>query len=181
MSSNCDNTCNTDPCEQYDNCGCLNPTTFGCVTHDQDALPCLGVENGEDGASVLQKVEDAVCALQENEGKVLINGDDTCPEYLFDKLAEGTNISFQISGTGCDRVLTIHAVEGGEPVDVNVAVTENDTTTGFLNDKLATGTYLTKNILNPAANEQLEIDVVPETLISADSGNQLVLGDDGGR
>lgn len=178
--SNCDNTnpCNTDPCEQYEDCGCLNPTTTGCVTQET-AIECLDIEAGEDLASGLTKIGDKICALEEDKGKVLINGDDTCPEYLFDKLAEGTNISFQISGTGCDRVLTIHAVEGGVPVDVNVSVTENDTTTGYLDEKIETGTYLTKQILNPAGDEQLEIDLVPATLISADAGNQLVLGTDG--
>lgn len=177
--------CNdNDPCiecpDPYDNCGCTNPNTFGCTTYDGTSLPCLDITNGENGKDILGKVEVAVCALQEDKGKVLIDGTDTCPEYLFDKLEEGLNISFSITGTGCDRKLVINAVDGGTPIDINAKVTSNDTTTGYLDQKITTGTYLTKSINNPAANENLEIDVVPETLISTDSGNQLVLGDDGG-
>lgn len=176
---NC-NTCNSDPCNQYDNCGCVNPTTFDCVTYAGDTLPCLGVVDGEGGESVLEKIEEKVCDLQSNKGKVLVDGTDTCPEYLFDKLGEGTNISFQITGTGCDRKITIHAVEGGVPVDVNAKVTSNDTTSGYLDSKITTGTYLFKTINNPGANENLEIDVDPVQLISGDSGNQIVIGSDGG-
>lgn len=176
--STCNDPC--DPCPSpYDNCGCPNPTTFGCVTYQGTALECTEIANGENGDDILAKIDAAVCALQENEGKVLIDGDDTCPEYLFDKLAEGTNISFQITGTGCDRVLTIHAIEGGVPVDVNVSVTSNDTTTGYLYDKIDPGTYMTKSVLLPAGNEKLRLQIVPSTLLSADFGNMLTLGTDG--
>lgn len=175
--SNCNDPCT--PCSPYDNCGCTNPTTFGCTTYTGTSLECTEIQNGEDGDTVLGKIEEKICDLQENQGKVLIDGDDTCPEFLFDKLAEGTNISFQITGEGCDRVLTIHAVEGGDPVDVNVQVTSNDTTSGYLYDKIDGGTYLTKSVLNASGNEKLRLQLVPSTLISTDSGNQLTLGGDG--
>lgn len=181
MACNDNNPCiQNDPCtDPYDNCGCPNPNTFGCTSYEGNALPCLGVANGENGKDIMVKIEDAICELQQDKGKVLIDGTDTCPEYLFDKLEEGLNISFSITGTGCDRKLVINAVEGGEPVDVNAKVTSNDTTSGYLDDKIETGEFLTKNILNPGGNEQLEIDVVPVTLISGDSGNQLSIGTDG--
>jgi len=179
--------CNeTDPCVQndpctdpYDNCGCLNPSTFGCTTYDGNPLPCLDVANGENGKDVMGKIEAAICDLQEDKGKVLIDGQDTCPEHLFDKLEEGLNISFSITGSGCDRKLVINAVEGGTPVDVNAKVTSNDTTSNYLDEKVETGEFLTKNILNPGGDEKLELDVVPTTLISGDSGNQLTIGSDG--
>lgn len=183
MSCNCHSTpctCSTNPCETYDNCGCVNPNTFGCTTYSGSALPCLDTANGEDGDSILGKIEGSICTLQEDKGKVLIDSADTCPEYLFDKLEEGLNTSFNITGTGCSRKLVINSSTGGVAVDVNAKVTLNDTTSGYLDEKIATGTYLTKQVLNPAGNEKLEIDVVPETLISTDSGNQIVLGTDGG-
>lgn len=178
--TNC-NPCTSSACpDPYDNCGCTNPTTFGCTTYQATSLPCLGILNGEDGDSALAKIEEKVCDINSNKGKVLIDGTDTCPEYLFDKLEEGTNISFQITGTGCDRRIVIHAVDGGVPVDVNTKVTLNDTTSGYLDSKITTGTYITKTINNPGGNEDLELDVDPVQLISADSGNQLVIGSDGG-
>lgn len=175
----CDEVNPCDPCNQYDNCGCPNPNTFGCTTYGGTALECLGIVNGENGDDVLAHIEEAMCDAQENKGKILVDGSDTCPEYLFDKLEEGLNISFSITGTGCDRKLVINAVEGGTPVDINAKITSNDTTTGYLDSKITTGTYLTKSINNPLGNENLELDVVPETLISTDVGNQLVLGTDG--
>ena len=178
-SDSCNDPCN-DPCDEYDNCGCVNPNTFGCTTYTGTSLECTGIENGENGNDVLGKIEDVICDLQENKGKILIDGEDTCPEYLFDKLEEGLNISFSITGTGCDRKLVINAVDGGTPIDINSKITSNDTTTGYLDSKITTGTYLTKSINNPAGNENLELDVVPTTLISTDSGNQISIGTDGG-
>lgn len=173
MSCNESNPC--DPCQQYDNCGCLNPTTFGCVTTDK-AYPCLDVASGEDGSSVLDKIEELAC----DKGKVLIDGDDTCPAYLEDKLVAGLNISLEVDGVGCDRVITINAVEGGVPIDINAKVTSNDTTTGYLDDKIVTGAYISKTINNPAANEELELDVNVPAIISTDANNPLYVGTDGG-
>lgn len=176
MACNEDNPCTTpDPCDQYDNCGCINPTTFGCTTTNK-VRTCLDTESGEDGESILDKIEAKVCDI----GKVLLDGDDTCPEYLSDKLEEGTNISFSYTGSGCDRKLVIHAVDGGTPVDVNAKVTSNDTTSDYLNNKIKGGVYTITDITNPGGDEELVIDVVPETLISEDAGNQLTVGTDGG-
>lgn len=181
MSCPDNNPCNQTPCtDPHDNCGCVNPNTFGCTSYSGLALPCIDIVNGEDGDSVLEKIEAAVCSLQTNKGKILINDDDTCPEFLFDKLEEGLNISFSISGTGCDRRLKINAVEGGVPVDVNAKVSSDDTTSGYLNDKIVTGSYISKITLNPAGNEQLQLDVDIDSLISTDVGNQITVGGDGG-
>lgn len=169
---NCQDT--SDPCGQYD-CGCLNPNTFGCTSYGGDALPCLGVANGEDGESILGKIETKVC----NIGKILINADDTCPEFLSDKLEEGLNISFSYTGTGCDRKLVINAVDGGVPIDINAKVSSADTTSGYLYSKIDTGTYLSKTIINPAGNEILKLNVLPSALVSGDAGNQLGIGTDG--
>jgi len=171
----CPDTNCTDPCNQYDNCGCVNPTTFGCTSYTGTALPCLDVANGENGDDILAKIEEKVC----NIGKVMLDADDTCPEYLEDKISAGTNIDISFTGTGCDRTMVISATEGGVPVDVNVKVSSDDTTSGYLEDKIQTGTYLTKTVVSPAGNEKLKLDLVPATLVSTDSGNQLTLGTDG--
>jgi hypothetical protein len=172
----CDEVNPCDPCSEHDNCGCVNPNTFGCTSYSGTALECLDIANGENGDDILAKIDAKVCDI----GKVLIDGDDTCPEFLVDKLSAGTNITLTPVGTGCDRTIRIDAVEGGVPIDINAKVTSNDTTTGYLNSKITTGTYLFKTINNPAGNENLELDVSIESLISADAGNQLIQGDDGG-
>lgn len=165
-----------DPCNQYDNCGCVNPTTFGCVTTNK-SRECLDIDSGTNGEDILDAIEEKLC---ENIGKVKLTADDTCPEYLEDKIAAGTNISISFTGSGCDRQMVIHAVEGGEPVDVHVQVSDNDTTAGNLYDKIDGGTYLTKSILNPGGNEKVELELQIAQLISADIGNQIILGGDGG-
>jgi hypothetical protein len=171
----CDEMNPCDPCSQHDNCGCVNPNTFGCTTYTGLPLPCLDIANAEDGTSILSKIEDKIC----NIGKVKLDENDLCPEGLFEKLTEGLNISLTQVGTGCDRKIRIDATQGGVAVDVNVKVSSNDTTSGKLNDKIQTGVHLVKTITTPAGNEKLKLDVVPSTLISNDAGNQLTLGADG--
>jgi len=139
-------------------------------------LSCLDVDNAEDGDSILGKIDAKICQI----GKVLLDANDSCPEYLFDKLEEGMNITFTRVGTGCDATLRIDAVDGGVPIDIHTKVSANDTTSGYLYSKLDTGTYLTKSIVNPAGNEELLIDVVPVALLSTDVNNPLYIGTDGG-
>jgi hypothetical protein len=174
MSCPDNNPCN--PCTEHQDCGCTNPNTFGCTTYSGTHLECLDVDNAEDGDSILAKIDAKVCDI----GKVLISGDDTCPEYLIDKLEAGTNITLTEVGTGCDRTLRIDAVEGGVPIDINVRVSGADTTSGYLNNKLTTGAYISKTINNAAGNENLELDVVPVNLLSTDPDNPLYIGTDGG-
>lgn len=46
---------------------------------------------------------------------------------------------------------------GGSGLDIKAKVSAADTTTDFLNSKIVVGAGLTKSILNPGANEQLQI------------------------
>lgn len=176
MSSTC-NTTTLCPCNHSD-CGCPNPTSFNCVD-SPGTLTALGVISSMKGDEVLSVINDAVQNLKDGAGKVLVDADDTCPELLFDKLEEGLNISFSISGVGCDRKLRINSSTGGVAIDVNVKTTANDTTSGYLDNKLETGAYLKRTIINPLGNERLKIDVDPIQLISTDFGNMLTLGSDG--
>lgn len=177
-SNPCSDPCvdSTNPC--YEDCGCINPTTFDCITkpgtHD-----ALDITNDMTGKQALTAANAVVQELLDDKGKVTIDSSDTCPEYLLDKLEAGLNISLTRTGTGCSSKIVIDASAGGVPVDVKAKVSSNDTTNGYLTDKIETGTFLTKTTLSPAGNEKLEIDVVPSTLISADNGNMLTLGTDG--
>lgn len=168
-----------DPCNEYDNCGCINPTTFECISNPGN-LPDIGITNDMNGKEVLTQIVSALDDLQDDKGKVLIDGDDVCPQNLMDKLVPGLNISLVPSGTGCNRKITINSSTGGVAVDVSVGVSTNDTNPSRLTNKLTNGTYTTKTILNPGSNEVLQIDVNPSTLISSDSGNPLTIGTDGG-
>ncbi len=180
--SNCPSTCDTTtclPCAPYDNCGCLNPTTFDCVTKP-GTCEALGITDDMTGRQAIAAACTAVSDIQAAAGKILIDANDTCPpRYLWEILEEGTNISLVQTGTGCDKKVAIHAVEGGVPVDINVKVSANDSISGYLYDKIDTGTYMVKSILNAGLDEKLKIQVVPSTLLSSDAGNQLTIGADG--
>lgn len=181
MANNCPSTCDTttcSPCTPYDNCGCLNPTQFKCVD-TPGTCEALGITNDMQGEQVIAAMCSAFETAQDNSGKVLIDANDACPGYLWDQLGEGTNISFTQVGTGCDKKLYIHAVEGGVPVDINAKVSANDVVTGYLYDKIDGGTFITKTIVDPGADEKLRLQIVPTTLISSDAGNQLTIGADG--
>lgn len=165
------------PC--YENCGCLNPTTFACVS-SPGTCDAAGITSDMNGLQVVSQICSKLSDIDDAAGKTILDGDDTCPDYLANKLEAGLNISFTQVGTGCSKRLVINATEGGVPVDELAKVSSGDTTAGYLNDKLSTGSYLQKTITNPASDEVLKFDVVPSTLISTDAGNQLTLGTDGG-
>lgn len=174
--SSCGNTNPCDPCNEYQDCGCLNPNTFGCTTYSGTHLSCLDVDNAEDGDSILAKIDAKIC----NIGKVLTDENDICPNYLIDKLEEGLNITLTVVGSGCDQKIRIDAVDGGVPIDINAKVSAADTTTDYLFAKIENGTYLSKTIQNPGGNENILLDVVPVALLSTDPDNPLYIGTDGG-
>lgn len=168
-------SCNPiDPCfkpcpEPYDNCGCINPTTLDCVTDKNSGLKA---------SDIIADIKVSISDLNQNEGKVLIDGDDNCLGFLEDKIAEGSNINFSYEGEGCTRKLVINATEGGVPVNVNVKVSANDTTSGYLNSKISNGVFIKKTLLNAGSNESLRLDITPADLISGDTGNLLTVGSD---
>jgi hypothetical protein len=178
----CDNDCGSatvvnNPCD-YDNCGCLNPTTFKCTTYSGPDLVYVA-KNGDDGDVILGKIDALFEDLISNKGKVLVDGDDSCTKLLEDALDAGTNISLQVVGTGCNRKLRIDSTTGGVAVDVNAKVSANDNTSGYLHAKTQDGDFIQRSIINPGGNEKLQFDVVISSLVSADSGNLLAVGTDG--
>lgn len=124
------------PCGEnsYDNCGCLNPTTFECITLP-GVLSALGITNDMNGLQVLQAINDVIA-----------------------------NLDLPTPPAGSD---------------VYAKVSSTDTTSDYLDNKLLAGTYMSKTVLNPGFNEKIRFNVVPEALISADSGNFIELGTDG--
>lgn len=179
MSSSTCNTTTCAPCSPYDNCGCLNPTTFDCITGPPEC-ESLGITADMTGTQALTAACESIDAIVAAQGKVVIDSNDTCPpRYIWDILEEGLNISFTRTGSGCDQKIVVNAVEGGTPIDIYAKISANDTTSGYLYDKISGGTFIAKSILNAGANEVLKLEIVPSALISTDSGNQLTLGIDG--
>jgi hypothetical protein len=175
----CKDPCNSDPC--YDNCGCLNPTTFECVTkpgnhHD------IKVSNDMNGKQVISAINNKIAELTDLLGKVGIDHEDFCPGNLINKIQPGQNVAITQVGDGCDKKLLITAGTGIGPagVDVNVKVSPNDTTSSFLNNKVEVGPLLSKSVVGGIGNQRLRIETAPLiNYISSDPGNALTLGPDG--
>lgn len=175
--------CNTDcdqnnPCD-YDNCGCPNPTTFICTTYTGNNLTYVA-QNGDKGDLILSNIDNKLIDLYGKSGKVLLDASDPVADYLAGKLVGGLNVSLQFVGSGAARQLQINSTTGGVPVDVNVKNSANDTTSGYLFNKLGVNKYLSLTVLNPNADEKAVINLIPSTILSTDSGNQLEIGSDGG-
>jgi hypothetical protein len=165
------------PCA-YDNCGCLNPTTFNCTTYTGLDLQIIAKKD-DAGDVILKAIDDKLVDLNANKGKVLSDASDTTLGNLVDKLEQGTNIAISVVGTGSARKVRIDSSTGGVIPDVNAKVSVNDTTSDYLSAKLDVGTFLSKSVVNPAGNEKFKFDVNVAALLSADLGNQLAIGSDG--
>ena len=186
MSCN-NNTCHEPTCNEcnpvnpcYENCGCLNPTTFECITNFTQNYPYIPLNVNQTGSEFLSQLNATINGLQSNLYKVKADDSDTCPDNLFDKIEAGSNIGISVSGSGCNRKLTINAGTGFVvPPDVFTKVSANDTTSGYLGAKTIDGIYVKKTITSPGANEKIKFDITIADLISGDSGNQLTQGLDG--
>lgn len=113
MSCNCPDT---NPCEPtcldanacYDDCGCLNPTTFACITNP-GTLPCLGVTNSMNGLQALAAMEATICALTidvpdpADDKYVKITSADTTANYLASKLVVGSYLTSTILNPGANE------------------------------------------------------------------------------
>jgi|694.fasta_scaffold00342_33 hypothetical protein len=174
----CD-TCNTvNPC--YDNCGCLNPTTFDCITNFKKAYNNIPLEINATGQDMLDNLDETVAEIESNLYKVKVDDSDTCPDTLLDKITAGSNITVSVAGSGCNRKLTITAGNGITTApDIYAKVSSNDTTSDYLGNKFVDGTYVKKSVNSPGGNETIDFDITIADLISTDSGNQLGQGVDG--
>ena len=82
------------------------------MPHAGSALPAIGVPNGEDGDSILTKINAGY--RTQDKGKILITALDTCPAYLLINLKQ-VQVSFTQVG-GCAAKLRIDSTTGGTSV-----------------------------------------------------------------
>lgn len=135
-----------DPCNQgigncYDDCGCLNPTSFSCIENLEVALPNIGAEKSMNGLEVMSAIDYALGVIKND--------------------------------------LASFSAPVGNISDIRAKISATDTTTGYLEAKIIAGAHMKPVVLNRGNNEQLRLNVTPETLISKDGGNLLTKGQDG--
>ncbi len=121
--SNCSdcNECNEcledNPC--YDNCGCLNPTTFECITVPGLGLNYVPITNSMNGKQVLAAINAAIGDLQasvadivapisnSSDIKVKVSSNDTLTGYLGSKIGEGSHIKINTLNPSGNEILRI--------------------------------------------------------------------------
>jgi hypothetical protein len=113
----CADPCNPNPC--YQDCGCLNPTTFPCITNPGLGLDNIGVTNNMNGSQVLEAIDSAVGALQDalaNAGengdlaldeKVKVSANDTTGGFLTDKITTDGTVKKSTQTLGANEKLRL--------------------------------------------------------------------------
>lgn len=89
--------------------------------------------------------------------KVKVTSNDTTPNFLFSKLAEGTGITLTETNDGFDETITVAA--SGVGTDELVKITSNDTTPDFLFNKVVGGDGIAASETNDAGDEDLTLAV----------------------
>jgi hypothetical protein len=128
------------------------PSPFRLFGPRTGLVPGVGVPDGEALNNIPARLipDGAMCFIRDNRTLYEYREGDTTPQSLPNVVAPSDN------EMGRWHLLT-NAVQS---LSDDVAVTTNDTNPGVLNDKLVvTGAGITKQVLNPGGNEQLELDV----------------------
>lgn len=108
-SSPCSDTCvncsTTNPC--YQDCGCLNPTTWECVTRPGILSP-INVTDNMNGLQVLQAISATIDELTigsspGNDVYAKISSSDTTADYLDDKLLVSSFLTKTILNAGTNE------------------------------------------------------------------------------
>lgn len=102
----CDTCQDTNGC--YDNCGCINPTTFECIT-EPGTLTAIGVTNDMNGKEVLQAINDTIQDLivtppaPGSDIYTKVSSSDTTAGYLGVKILTAANISQSVLSPGANE------------------------------------------------------------------------------
>lgn len=105
-------SCNHDnPC--YEDCGCLNPNTFNCITLP-GTLPAIGVTNNMNGLQVLAAINNTINTLvlgtnPSQDKYVRASITDTTSGYLANKLLSGLYLKTTLLNAGSNEQLLLDA------------------------------------------------------------------------
>lgn len=111
----CNDCVDNNPCYET---GCLNPTTFECLTKPGDWIN-IGVNDNMNGKQVLQAIDSTVQQLEltiseitggdgaDADSRVGVTGSDTTPGVLNAKLVEGTHVKKSILGLGGNERISL--------------------------------------------------------------------------
>lgn len=106
------NPCNECTDNSYDNCGCLNPTTWVCIT-DPGVYSTLGITNDMNGIQVLQQLEDFFSSFQipsPSPGSDIyskVSSTDNTSDYLNQKIQIGRFLTKTVLNPGLNEKLRI--------------------------------------------------------------------------
>jgi hypothetical protein len=111
--SSCSDTCNP-----YEDCGCLNPTTFDCLTKPP-LLQYIPVSSDMTGTEVLKSIDEVVGALQQSiqdinnptsntsDVRVKASSTDTISGFLSSKIVKGDHTNIALMAGGANEFLRV--------------------------------------------------------------------------
>ena len=132
----CPETNPCDPCQDtngcYDNCGCINPTTFECIT-EPGTLSALNVTNDMNGKEVLQAINDVIQDLvvtppaPGSDIYTKVSATDTTAGYLSNKIFVANSLSQSVLNPSANEKLrlavnipNIISADSGNLIDLGV-------------------------------------------------------------
>lgn len=116
MSCNQNNPCN-DPCQEnpcYDDCGCLNPTTFECISNP-GIHSALGITNDMNGKQVLEQINAVIATLEvdpppgSTDIYAKVSSSDTTSDYLNNKIVTGAFLSKTVLNPAGNEQIRLNA------------------------------------------------------------------------
>ena len=142
--------------------GILNNYARGDHQHAilADIAVDIGIANAEGTSSSFSRADHihrGVRSIKQNAGS-----------QRFGDLSLQNGIGITVTDDGVGN-FTITA-SGASLTDEKVKISATDTTAGYLNDELVVGTGLTKTILSPAANEQIQLKITDTTVTPSTYG-----------
>lgn len=132
---------NNDPCQEpcsdcspsnpgYDNCGCINPTTWECISAP-GVLSALNVTNDMTGLEVLQAINDIINDLTVDPPSpgadifAKVSSTDTTASYLSNKFVGSTHINMAVINPGANEKIkfslspsTLISADGGNILEL---------------------------------------------------------------
>ncbi len=115
--NNCPDPCETNPCAPYDNCGCLNPTTWQCITQP-GIHSALGITNDMNGLQVLSAINTAFNNLvipsptPGSDVYAKVSSSDDASDYLINKVVVGNFMTSTVLNPGANERLRFNVSPG---------------------------------------------------------------------
>jgi len=123
------------------------------------------------GVLIIDFIGNLVTATKPSQGRVsvtisgstdtykdMVSSLDTTPDYLKNKIRQGSNITITLVSGGANEFLQVASTASGGSSTSKVKASTTDTTEDYLNIKLRAGSNITLVLISGGANEYIRVD-----------------------